>query len=141
MRTIQGNLLDIETGVICHQVNCQRVAGSGLALQIRTRWPGWFIEYQRNPPRLGSVHFYQLNKPRILIASLYAQLNYGTWARQTNYEAFYTCLETLRHNVRDDQTIYFPHGIGCGLAGGNWRIISTMIDEVLPDAIIVRREK
>jgi len=28
--------------VICHQVNCKRVAGKGLAKQIRKKYPEWY---------------------------------------------------------------------------------------------------
>lgn len=40
--------------------------------------------------------------------------------REKNFE---TCLKKLAERVRNDasiSTVYFPQGIGCGLAGGNW---------------------
>ena len=36
---VKGNLLDSDCDYICHQVNCQGVMGSGIAKQIRERWP------------------------------------------------------------------------------------------------------
>lgn len=30
---------------------------------------------------------------------------------------------------RNDLTVAFPHGIGCGLAGGNWKVYSQMIED------------
>lgn len=40
---VHGNLLDIESGIIAHQVNCKGVMGAGLAKQIRLKYP---IVYQ-----------------------------------------------------------------------------------------------
>ena len=33
-----SDLLEIPSGVICHQVNCIGAMGAGLALQIRKKW-------------------------------------------------------------------------------------------------------
>ena len=141
MKTIQGNLLDTEAGIIAQQVNCQRVAAAGIALQFRNKWPGWYEAFKGISGVLGYVHYYPAEES-LIIASLYAQDYYGRTGRYTDYDAFYRCLEDLAYNTRESEgKIYFPYRIGCGLAGGNWRIVSAMIEDVLPDAIIVRREK
>ena len=41
-----GNILESDANIICHQVNCQGVMGAGLALQIRKRYPSAFEEYR-----------------------------------------------------------------------------------------------
>ena len=33
-----GNLLESDCQYICHQVNCQRKMGSGIAKQIKEKW-------------------------------------------------------------------------------------------------------
>ena len=38
-----------------------------------------------------------------------ARLGFFKWA-----------LEDMSSTIEDGSTLYFPHGIGCGLAGGNW---------------------
>ena len=55
MTTIKGDLLEITEGIICHQVNCQRVAGAGLALQIRKKWPSWYESFKNDHPWLGNL--------------------------------------------------------------------------------------
>jgi hypothetical protein len=34
--------------------------------------------------------------------------------------------------------VYIPYNMGCGLGGGDWEIVSGIIEETLPDAIIVK---
>ena len=40
-----GNLLESGCDIICHQVNCQKVMGSGIAKQIREKWPIVYYDY------------------------------------------------------------------------------------------------
>ena len=43
-----SNLLNIRSGVICHQVNCIGAMGAGLALQIRNKWPIVYEKYKED---------------------------------------------------------------------------------------------
>lgn len=73
------------------------------------------------------------------IANLYTQNNFGVDKRRTNYAALENCLMQLRSIYTDAvSSVYFPHGMGCGLGGGDWSIVSQIIEDALPDAIIVR---
>jgi hypothetical protein len=138
---IEGNILDIKRGVICHQVNCQRIAGAGLAQQIKRRWPCWYTRFVNQEPFLGLVTYYYLS-PTVCIANLYAQKGYGREKRYTDYNAFRTCLNNIIWTFlvnRSDIPIYLPYGIGCGLAGGDWNIVSKIIEEELPTAVLVQR--
>lgn len=141
MNIINGNILDITEGIIAHQVNCKGVAGAGLAKQIRKYYSSWFYEYQQKcqmygNANLGGIGIFEAS-PKLTIINLYAQVGYGTDRRYTNYQAFRECLQKVR-DFRYKQKVYLPEFVGCGLAGGNWDVVSKIIDEVLPDAIVVR---
>lgn len=41
-----SNLLDVKSGILCHQVNCVGVMGAGIALQIKGKWPEVFKQYK-----------------------------------------------------------------------------------------------
>lgn len=143
MKTIIGDILDVVSergGILVHQVNCQRVAGAGLALQIRQRWPEWYEFYRRCSNELGNVSVF-LAEPAVIVASLYAQQGYGRNTVQTDYVAFDKCLRSLQYHLNIlsyDGNIYFPHGIGCGLAGGFWPSSRWLIERRFPDATIVQ---
>lgn len=143
MTTIKGDLLDIAEGIICHQVNCQRVAGAGLALQIRNKWPEWYKQFRFNQPFLGSVWLYRPSNScahtSLVIASFYAQDGYGH-GLQTDYNAFESCLRELKQ-MNLTQRVYFPSGVGAGLAGGDSEIIHSLIEKYFPNAIIVEKDR
>jgi len=140
MKIIEGNLLEIEKGVMVHQVNCQKIAGAGLALQIRNKWPQWYKDFILYPnPHLGNVQLFHVRE-ELWIANLYAQDRYGKDGKcYTDYQAFGVCLKWIRDNLYfHGQMFYFPYKIGCGWAGGDWNIISGLIEKELPEAMIVR---
>lgn len=136
MREITGNLLD-QKGILVHQVNCQRVAGAGLALAIRNKWPAWYEDFHQYQAQLGEVRLFNV-APNTWVASFYAQRDFGTHRRQTQYGAFRQCCYNLALLIPTDSSIFFPYRIGCGLAGGDWTTVQSIIADFFQNATIVR---
>lgn len=142
---IVGNLLDIKSGIICHQVNCKKVAGAGLARQIRDKWPNWYVDFLETTPALGRATFWRATiTPELYIANLYGQLDFGYARigipkRFTNYVALRCCLMDVK-KFAEERPVYIPAGLGCGLAGGKWEIVRSIIETEVPDAILVKWE-
>ena len=149
VKYVKGNLLDSNCDYICHQVNCQGVMNSGIARQIRDRWPEVYSYYRGRwletnkagmngglyTPEimLGTIDIVELldNTGRRVI-NMYSQANYGyDGSRFTSYDAFAKVLEKIRQSTNYNDTIGFPKNIGCGLGGGNWNAISALIEEIL----------
>lgn len=136
---VKGNLLDSNCDYICHQVNCQGVMGSGIAKQIRERWPVVFSSYRAYCDRhmrdelLGEIWGVHVSDDQWVV-NMFAQDNFGYDGRRfTSYDAFATCLTKMRDRLSKDKTIGFPKNIGCGLGGGSWKVISALIGEILGD--------
>lgn len=140
-----GNLLDSDCDYICHQVNCQGVMGSGIAKQIRERWPGvyegykaWYDSCSADSPD-GQAYRWMMGTNLTVpvsatkfIVNMAAQARCGyDGARYTSYDAFDRCLHDIKDSVPKRRTIGFPKNIGCGLGGGNWKVISALIEEIL----------
>ena len=146
MKIIEGNILDITSGIICHQVNCRGVFGAGLALQIRNKYPQAYRKYievhNTSELQLGKP-FYGWVSDKLIIYHLPAQNRFGKTGQHTNYNALRECLETVANNLVSfpNMPIYIPYGMGCGLGGGSWEIVSQIIEETLPEVIIVKFEE
>lgn len=139
VKYVKGNLLDSNCDYICHQVNCQGVMGSGIARQIRERWPKVYESYihfvnhhnMNEEGLLGKILISNISCPTRVI-NMFSQDTYGyDGKRYTSYAAFTQCLMTIKNHVRNHQSIGFPKNIGCGLGGGNWEVISALIEEIL----------
>ena len=140
MKEIGGNILEVKTGIICHQVNCQGKRGAGIALQIKRKWPKVYEAYLEGlrigSLRLGTVQLVQVS-PKIWVCNMAAQDRYGRDKRYTDYGAFARCLLHLRDHPTLNIPICFPYKIGCSNAGGDWKVISALIEDIIPEAYIV----
>lgn len=140
-----GNILDEQKGIICHQVNHQGVMGAGLAKQIRTKYPLLFDDYFslcRNYTfsyvrEMGVISYYKVGEG-LGIASVFGQEHYG---RENNrvYTDYISLKNGLVNVARiamiDGKEVFIPHGMGCGLAGGNWDIVRGIIETVFENTL------
>jgi hypothetical protein len=84
------------------------------------------------------VQFVKVN-PGLFICNIAGQDGYGTQSRQTNYEALASCLTKLHAKSIELNLIpYLPYKLGCGLAGGDWNVVSKLIEYHSPNAVIVQ---
>lgn len=139
MKIINGNILDTKKGIICHQINCKGVMGAGLALQIRNRWIHVYNDYRKyylaDNLKLGFIFLTQVTDG-LFVANLCGQDDYRGKRPLTDYDALRSCFEQL--STIKNISVYIPYGIGCGLAGGNWKTVEQIISETIPNAIIVK---
>lgn len=145
---IKGDITNAKENIICHQVNCQGVMGSGVAKALFTKYPQMkkdYLEYyaensESHLPEdlLGRVIFTRIAKNQY-IASVFGQLSYGRHKGvvYTNYEALEDGLKYVGKIAGDDKSIAIPYFIGCGLANGSWDIVYDIIDCVLGDKNVV----
>lgn len=148
MKTIKfGNILEeVKTGIIVHGCNAQGVMGSGIAKQVKEKWPECFITYRdqlrhakeagTNP--LGLVFAWPTPDPNgPMIANAITQDGFGKdGKRYVSYSAIQAAFKTIAMAASAT-----PHGIdvhypliGAGLGGGDWSIISDIISNTLDRA-------
>jgi len=150
IKIIEGNILNATEDIICHQVNCRGKMGSGLAKQIRNKYPNVYESYvklvnwqkeeynkglAKNKSLLGNIQFVDCSDGKV-IANLFGQEGYGRDKQYTDYTALRKSLESLYETVTCDyntlygKSIAIPYNLGCGLAGGNWNIVYEMIKQI-----------
>jgi O-acetyl-ADP-ribose deacetylase (regulator of RNase III) len=156
---VKGDLLESNCDYICHQVNCQGKMNSGIAKQIREKWPVVYNNYMSKYDAvldlaiktyggyecgldvseilLGDIQIVNINTPGAderaqQVINMFAQQHYGYDGRRyTSYDAFWNCLNLIKQTVPKGKTIGFPKKIGCDRGGANWPVILEMITEVL----------
>ena len=158
MKTIKGDLLTVRSGVIVHQVNNCGLMNAGLAKAIRNAYPqhyeGYIKVYNSYLQKYGGNDYYYNHKavkellgafistqmkPNLWVVGIFAQHGLGRNGKFTDYKAFEDAVRALNKTFSTGQ-IYFPYGIGSGLAGGNIDTIHRIIETCVPNAILVRLE-
>jgi len=148
---LNTSILDIEKGIICHQVNCKGAMGAGLALQIRKKWPNVYKQYKHfvdtNQYKLGKLQLIYV-KEDLIVANIFGQDRYGRTGRYTDYNALRNALNQLAEWLDTNLAltgkktpIYFPVSMGCTLAGGDWYLVKSMIKNIIPSANFVKYNK
>lgn len=137
------NILEVRDGYIFHQVNCRGVMGAGLALQLKKAYPKVMKNYlshlrKNGDSSLGTSQVVKINGS-LSVVNVFGQENIGA-GLQTDYEALEKAFSTIDIDKSSDK-IYFPHGFGCGLAGGDWAIVEPLILKHFPNATIVKLSK
>lgn len=142
-----GDLLkNIKSGIICHGVNAQGVMGSGIAIQIKKAYPEAFRVYfeqhkLKDSLEPGSISVASVNphpdQPPLYIINAVTQKFYGKGGnRYVDYNAIKLCFEKINNFAIENKIldVNFPM-IGAGLGGGDWTLISKIIDDTLDDSI------
>ena len=135
----EGNLLTSGEKIIGHGVNCRGVMGSGIALQIKERWPNTERVYKQHcssrswdRDMLGSVLV--TNEPDITICNIFTQFYTSKDFRTVSYDAIadgFANLDQLNFG-----RVAIPK-IGAGLGGGHWYSIVELIHHYAPNTEIV----
>lgn len=134
---IKGDLINSEIDIFCHQTNCFKTMGAGIAKQIVNKYPEVKVSDDNYQTKYGSKQIFgtinciKLHDDRICV-NMYSQYRYGRDQRQTDYEKFDGCLKRLAKGLKSiskEYKIGFPKGIGCGLAGGEWSKIYSIIQD------------
>ena len=120
--------------IVCHQVNCMGVMGAGLAKQIRFKHPQAYKmcldRCGHDPIPLGEAQFVSaISSDGYIIANLFGQYSYGTDRCHTDYDALRSAFQMVK-NAFPRSPIRIPYKIGCGLGGGDWATVLTILQEV-----------
>lgn len=139
LQRIKGNLIDLaEQGkfsLIVHGCNCQNTMGSGIAGELKKRYPVVYkadckaADMWPNPiARLGNFSYAGVKTlSNFIVINAYTQVDYlPRGVDHFEYAAFEVILKKLAA-ISSGQDYGFPM-IGCGLAGGNESRIIPMLE-------------
>jgi O-acetyl-ADP-ribose deacetylase (regulator of RNase III) len=132
---ITGDLFSTEHKHILHGCNSKGVMGSGVARIVRDRYPEAYEKYTlwcSKGFRLGSCLLVATNDK--IIINAVTQQNYGKVSEQTgptpvryvSYDAIADIFAQLEQTI-PGTTIAMPR-IGAALGGGDWSVISAIIE-------------
>jgi O-acetyl-ADP-ribose deacetylase (regulator of RNase III) len=148
VKIINGDITETDCKYIAHQCNCNTVKSHGLSKTIAAKWP-WVDVYSKRvqigsrnatikPSTPGTIEL--LTNGYKTIICLFAQ-----WApgKSGDYAGYYpkTYNDTIENRLswfKECMTqidklnldeITMPFKIGCGLAGGDWKIYEQILHE------------
>ncbi len=131
---LQGDLLESDCEVIAHGCNCFCNMGAGIAVQIKYKHPMAFnidfLTKRGDAKKLGT--FTAVDLGAVTIYNLYTQYRYGR-GKHLDEDALVSALEVMKEDIEAKYDEWPKVGIpriGCGLAGGDWKLVKPLIEEV-----------
>lgn len=134
IRYIDGDLVRDAANydVIAHCCNCFCTMGAGIAPQIKHKFPEAYTadcETQSgDESKLGTITYTENTTP--IVVNLYGQFDYTgrrSGKMDLDYDALRSALKAMREKFTG-KTFGLPM-IGAGLAGGDWNVIESIIEE------------
>ncbi len=138
MKYIKGNILNHvqDYDVVIHGCNCFCTMGAGIAKVLVNKYPS-ILEADKktkagDKTKLGTYTSCVVEDGTHII-NAYTQFKFGTQKRQLDYSALREALEEIKEDYGYTNNKFLMPKIGCGLAGGNWKIVQKHIQEALQD--------
>lgn len=136
-----SNIVRAREGVVVHGCNAQGVMGSGVAKQLRAKYPEIFFDYilglevyttQKLSP-LGELIVVPVSKT-LKVVNAITQEFYGRDGKQyVSYVALEIAFAKIASRFDSATPIHIPYLIGAGLGGGDEKTILEIIDRNLKD--------
>jgi O-acetyl-ADP-ribose deacetylase (regulator of RNase III) len=141
---VDTNIAHVPERYIAHGTNCMGVMGSGVAKILRGKYKDLFPEYKKlcdqypdditKKQLLGGIQFVECGDK--VIFNCFTQMNFGTKVQHVDYNALRNCMKEIDNACAKKLDGYFNDSnrvampkIGAGLGGGDWEIISKIIEE------------
>ncbi len=134
VKEVYGDLLKQPVDIIAHQTNCAGVMGAGIALQIKKSLltSEEYNKYvnickQQGADLLGKTQLLEAPDGRIIANCFGENIPTGK-GKDTDYDALMHAVAKLRNYAKaSGLKVGVPGLMGCGLAGGDWRIVKDML--------------
>lgn len=152
----EGNLFDLvlnqqrweqDVHFIIHGCNAQGRMGTGFAKQLRTLFPAAYDDYieeykkGNNHLTLGTVIYHAAEADMIIVNAITQEFYGYDGAKYVSYDAIDKIFKELNNTASVLKTVsgkeaihfHFPK-IGSDLGGGNWNVISEIIESRVTEA-------
>lgn len=139
MHVVEGDLLKLADegafDVIVHGCNCHNTMGAGIAKVIKDRYPEAFevdLKTEKGSrEKLGTITTATIKRGEreFVVVNGYTQYNWSGPGRNADYDAIRSVFKLVKQQFSGCR-IGYP-AIGAGLAGGDWAVISEIIDDEL----------
>ena len=139
MPSIRGDLIKLALAgrfdVIIHGCNCQCQMGAGIAKTIKTLFPEAYAAdcetTKGSREKLGSFSSASITRPdaNFTVVNAYTQFHWRGQGVKVDYDAIRSAMKAIKLRF-DGLRIGYPL-IGAGLAGGDWGVISSIIEQEL----------
>lgn len=135
IESVNIDIFKSTVGVISQSCNCFHTMSAGFAKHIKQLYPEAYEADCKTEcgdiKKLGTISIAKIKNPALelkYIINLYSQFYYGRDKRYTDYNAMTKGFSLIYNFLKEkDLILGIPRGMGCNLAGGDWKIVESII--------------
>ncbi len=137
LHMIGSDITKVTEGIIIQGCNAQGVMGSGVAKQLRAKYPDVYMDYlsflegfkEDGSDPMGGVGYFQATGT-LLIANCITQKFYGRDGKKyVSYDALdFATYQVASYAKHTEKVIHVPWLIGAGLGGGDLNICHQILE-------------
>lgn len=143
---VYGDFFTVQAKYKAHGCNCFCTFGSGLALDVKRKWPEVYAADLKTASgeksKLGAYSTAIL-PDKTVVFNAYTQYTISNSERVCSYDAIIQCFESIKDTILsdldEDETMDFPPNLAvpylynCGKAGGDWGIVEAIFKSLFAD--------
>lgn len=126
-----GDCLNSNEEIVVHGCNCWCVMGAGIAAQIRKQCPNAHTADKTtiagDMSKMGT-YSYGIEANGMIVVNAYTQYGYNRTKVNVDYLALEKAIRSICSQFAN-RVIAMPK-IGCGLGGGDWNIVSEILERI-----------
>lgn len=140
IRYVKGDLFDTECDIIAHGCNCRGGYGSGVAYTMAKKYPKardmYLDKYDDEGWRLGDVQFVHTVSGKVIANCATQDAFLPRGVKHVDYKAIYFSMLKVKDFAKERGLSIAIPKIGAGLAGGDWQIIESTLEQVFSDYVV-----
>lgn len=142
IKYIKGDIFNVKTDYIAHQVNTLGIMESGIALDIKNKYPNVFVEYSRRCKEEGNSLIGTYLPVKVLnedltILNCFSQSGMSRTSRTTDYDAIKKIFKLIEKSVKPGKIITISYKYGCGISNGNWYDVHKILHNIFDKSDVV----
>ena len=142
IKYVKGDVFSVKSDYIAHQVNTLGVMGSGIALDIKNKYPNVFVEYNRRCKEsgdslIGTYFPVKVTNENLIILNCFSQRGLSRTEKTTDYDAVKQIFKLIEKAINPGKIITIPYKYGCGLANGEWSEVHKIFKDIFDNSDVV----
>lgn len=142
IKYLTGEVITTKSDYIAFPANTEGIMGSGLALDIKNKYPNVWVEYKRKCKDIGTGLFgtyipINVVDSNLIILACFTQTSASHNSKTTNLNELKKIFKQLEKTTKEKKTITIPYRYGCGVNNASWNEVHKILYDIFDKSDVI----